>query len=129
VSDKPQPPSKPLWRQAYDAVDTRVAPQLESMVQTKRFAQVLSLGLRAQNEAWRAVERRSRQFWHLVNLPAGSDVTLLREQVVTLDRRVRELTRSLEEARRAQSVESNRDSRSGGGAHPARSRAQRTTRP
>ena len=94
MSDKPQQPGKPsapekssapgkpLWRQAYDAVDTRVAPQLESLVQTKQFAQVLSLGLRAQNEAWRAVERRSRQFWHLVNLPAGSDVTRLREQVV-----------------------------------------------
>jgi hypothetical protein len=118
-----------LWRQAYDAVDSRVAPQLESLVQTKQFAQVLSLGLRAQNEAWRAVERRSRQFWHLVNLPAGSDVTRLREQVVSLDRRVRELNRQLEEARRAQSSEPGRDGRSGGGAHPPRSRAQRSTRP
>ncbi|HSP39107.1 MAG TPA: hypothetical protein VLR26_15295 [Frankiaceae bacterium] len=129
MSDKPTASGKPLWRQAYDAVDTRVAPPLESLVQTKRFAQVLSLGLRAQNEAWRAVERRSRQLWHLVNLPAGSDVTRLREQVVTLDRRVRELTRTLEETHRAQSAEPARDGRSAGAAHPPRSRTQRTSRP
>jgi hypothetical protein len=127
VSDKP---SKPLWRQAYDAVDGRVAPQLESLVQTRQFAQVLSLGLRAQNEAWRMVERRSRRLWHLVNLPAGSDVVRLREQIVTLDRRVRELTRrleeqSIEETHRAQSAEPVSDGRGAGRAHPTRSRAQR----
>src|SRR3954447_7169894 len=127
MSDKPR---KPLWRQTYDAVDSRVAPQLESLVQTRQFAQVLSLGLRAQNEARRAVERRSRQLWHLVNLPAGSDLTRLRDQVVSLDRRVRELTRqledqSLEEARRAQSAEPARDGRGAGRAHPSRGRAQR----
>jgi hypothetical protein len=127
VSDKPSPP---LWRQAYDAVDSRLAPQLESLVQTKEFAQVLSLGWRAQTEARRIVERRTRRLWHLVNLPAGSDVTRLREQVVTLDRRVRDLTRALEEAnRRAQSAEPVSNGRGAGGAHPPRSRAQRTTRP
>ena len=57
------------------------------------------------------------QSWYLVNLPAGSDVTRLRDQVVTLDRRVRELTRALEEAnRRAQSAESGEHGRSAGGA-------------
>jgi hypothetical protein len=123
------PPAKPLWRQAFDAVDSRVAPQLESVVQTKQFAQVLSLSLRTTNDVRQFVERRSRRFWHLVNLPAGSDVTLLREQVVTLDRRVRELTRTLEEERRAQSAEPVRDGRSGGGPRPTRGRAQRTSRP
>ena len=88
-------PGKPLWRQAYDAVDSRLAPQLESLVQTKQFAQVLSATIRAQAEARRVVERRTRRLWHLVNLPAGSDVTRLRDQVVTLDRRVRDLTRAL----------------------------------
>jgi hypothetical protein len=126
MADKP---SKPMWRQAYDAVDSRVAPPLESAVQTKEFAHVLSLALRAQVEARRMVERRSRQLWHLVNLPAGSDLTRLREQVVSLDRRVRDLTSALEEAnRRAQPAEPGRDSRSHGGSHPPRSRAQRATR-
>jgi hypothetical protein len=96
------------------------------MVQTKEFAQALSLGLRASVEARRFVERRSRRLWHLVNLPAGSDITRLREQVVTLDRRVRELSRALEEAnRRAQSAEPARDGRKSGQPHTSRSRAQR----
>jgi hypothetical protein len=54
-------PPKPLWRQAYDAVDARVAPQLESLVQTQEFAQALSLGMRASVGARRFVERRSRR--------------------------------------------------------------------
>jgi hypothetical protein len=137
VSDNPSTPPatrsappKPLWRQAYDAVDSRLAPQLESLVQTKQFAQVLSLSWRAQTEARHFVERRTRELWHLMNLPAGSDVARLRDQVVTLDRRVRKLNRALEEAnRRAQPAEPVRNGRGGGGTYPPRSRAQRTSRP
>lgn len=121
--------NKPLWRKAYDAVDSRIAPPLESVVQTPQFATVLSTAIRMQAEARRQVERRSRRLWHLVNLPSGSDVTRLRDQVVSLDRRVRELTEALEEAnRRAQSAESGGDGRSHGRPTAPRSRAQRTAR-
>src|SRR3954471_10322677 len=127
MSDKS---STPLWRSAYDAVDSRLAPRLESLVQTEGFAQVLSVTVRAQIEARQFVERRTRRLWHLMNLPAGSDVSRLRDQVVTLDRRVRKLTRALEEAnRRAKPAEPVREGRGAGGPHPPRSRAQRTTRP
>jgi hypothetical protein len=119
--------AKPLWRQVYDAVDSRIAPPLESAVQTQQFATVLSTALRLQGETRRFIERRSRRVWHLMNLPAGSDVTRLREQVVTLDRRVRELSHALEEAnRRAQPAESGRNGRSHGRSAATGSRSQRT---
>jgi hypothetical protein len=122
---------KPLWRQAYDAVDSRVAPHLESMVQTPQFAEVLSVLIRTQGRARRGVERQSRRLWHLVNLPAGSDVTRLRDQVVSLDRQVRSLTTALEEANRAQPdrpAEPGGDSRRHGQPRAAGGRTQRAAR-
>ena len=46
-----------------------------------------------------AVEARSRRLWHLVNLPAGSDVARLRRQVAELDRELRRRRRAAARAR------------------------------
>jgi hypothetical protein len=91
------PEDKPLWRQAFDTAERAVAPHLEQAVQTPAFAQALALAGHARAEARRWTERRTSALWHLVNLPAGSDVRRLREQVAALERQVRQLNAALED--------------------------------
>ncbi len=87
----------PLWRRVYDTAERAVAPRLESVVRTEGFARGAALAGWAQATAQAQVEAFSRRVWHLVNLPAGTDVTRLRTQLGALDREVRRLALRLEQ--------------------------------
>ena len=95
----------PLWRQAFDAVERRVTPPAEQLVRTPAFAVGAALLRRAQTVAWNSAQGVSARAWHLLNLPAGSDVTRLRAQIGALDREVRRLTVQLETERRRPAIE------------------------
>jgi hypothetical protein len=92
--------SAPRWRQAFDAAERRVTPRLEEFVRTPTFSVGAALVRRAQSAAASSVRDLSARAWHLVNLPAGSDVSRLRAQIGALDREVRRLTLQLEAERR-----------------------------
>jgi hypothetical protein len=91
---------KPLWRRAYDTVERPLATRLEAGVQTEQFADVAALLVWSRAEVRRRTERITRHALHRVNLPAASDVALLRQQVSSLERSVRRL----EEAVRQEAV-------------------------
>jgi hypothetical protein len=91
----------PLWRQAFDAVERRVTPPAEELVRTPGFAVGAALVGRAQATARSAARGLTARAWHLLNLPAGSDVSRLRAQIGALDREVRRLTVQLENERRS----------------------------
>jgi hypothetical protein len=97
---KPPPPASPLWRQAFDAAERAVAPRAENLVRTEYFSLGVALARRAQTLAGRSVQGLTARAWHLVNLPAGSDISRLRTQIGALDREVRRLTIQLESERR-----------------------------
>ncbi|MCV2488739.1 hypothetical protein OF117_05135 [Geodermatophilus sp. YIM 151500] len=90
----------PLWRQAYDAVERRVTPPAEQVVRTEAFAVGTALVQRTQRLVRDIARDTSARAWHLLNLPAGSDVERLRAQIGALDREVRRLTVQLENERR-----------------------------
>ncbi|MBM7805647.1 hypothetical protein JOD57_001484 [Geodermatophilus bullaregiensis] len=94
------PQGPPLWRQAFDAAERRVTPHADSLVRTPGFATGVALLRRAQNLARDSARGVSARAWHLVNLPAGSDLARLRAQIGALDREVRRLTVQLENERR-----------------------------
>ena len=83
--------AKPLWRQAFDAVDRRIAGPVEGAARSDAFGDSLALALRLQRRVQRGIERRSRRLLHLANLPTATDVRRLSEQVAALRREVREL--------------------------------------
>ena len=93
-------PQAPLWRQAFDAAERAVAPRAEELVRTEYFSLATAVVRRAQNLAGQSVQGLAARAWHLVNLPAGSDITRLRAQIGSLDREVRRLTLQLESERR-----------------------------
>ncbi|WP_138759933.1 hypothetical protein [Modestobacter altitudinis] len=90
----------PLWRQAYDAAERRVTPHADRLVRTPSFAVGAAVLRRAQALARSSAEGVSARAWHLLNLPAGSDVSRLRTQIGALDREVRRLSVQLELERR-----------------------------
>ncbi len=87
----------PLWRQAFDRVERAVGAPLEEVVQTRRFADVVVVSLRAHRLARRAFEQGTREVLHLWNLPARSDVERVNRQVAALRRELRELSARLDE--------------------------------
>ena len=98
-------PPVPLWRQAFDAADRALAPRAEGLVRTQAFDVGVTILQRAQVLARNSVRDLTARAWHLLNLPAGSDVSRLRSQIGALDREVRRLTVRLEtERRRAQAA-------------------------
>jgi hypothetical protein len=82
---------KPLWRQAFDAVDRRVSGPVEAGARSDAFTDVVTVGWRLGRRVQREVERRSRHVLHLANLPTATDVRRLSEQVSALQRELREL--------------------------------------
>jgi len=97
---KPAPPAPPLWRQAFDAAERAVSPRAETFVRTPTFSVGVTLLRRAESLVRDSVRGASARAWHLVNLPAGSDVSRLRAQIGALDREVRRLGLQLEAERR-----------------------------
>jgi hypothetical protein len=126
----------PRWRQAFDAVDKAIAPHAESLVRTPGFSTGVALLRHAQVLARSTARDVTARAWHLLNLPAGSDVSRLRAQIGALDREVRRLTVQLEreqrkhEHRRPETEEAPDADRAqpAGGARPRPAR-RRTQRP
>jgi hypothetical protein len=123
-------PGTPLWRQAFDAAEKRVTPHAESMVRTPGFATGVTLLRRAQVLARDTARGVSARAWHLVNLPAGSDLARLRAQIGALDREVRRLTVQLETQRRTtdQNTDTPPEGPDGDGADPTGGPRPRPTR-
>jgi hypothetical protein len=106
----------------YDQVERAVGPRLEAGVRTGMFASTLATVTKTRAE----LNRRGSQLaghlgavsalgLHLVNLPAADDVTRLRAEIRDLDRRVRDLTRQLDQAKWEGKTDG-RDGESGGAA-------------
>jgi hypothetical protein len=85
-----------LWRRAYNAVDRNVSPRVETLVHSDEFATAAAVIASTRQLAGRQLNAVTARLWHLVNLPAGSDVKRLRAQVGALDRQVRRLSLQLD---------------------------------
>lgn len=109
---------RPLWRQGYDVAERAVAPRLEALVGDERFAIGVGLVTQARRAVQHRTERQMRRTLHLFNLPAGSDVTRLMNEIGKLQRDVRELSRQLAVEKKEVA-----DGGSGGGNRAPRSRA------
>ena len=95
MADRPDTPS---WRQGFDAVERQLSPLLEALVQSEQFAVAVGLAARVQRAVRGELARNTRRVLHRLNLPAGTDVTRILNELGQL-RQVRELSAELEEAR------------------------------
>src|SRR4051812_48155258 len=87
--------ARPLWRQAFDALEGNVGPSLKTVVNSEQFAVAVGLAARLQKAAQRRTEQQTRRLLHLWNLPAGSDVTRIIAEIGKLQAQMRDLSRQV----------------------------------
>ena len=87
----------PIWRWAFDTIERGVGIPMEAAVRSEVFLDLLTVSTRARRGLFARTERLSRHGLHLLNLPAGSDMRHLRDQVARLERRVVTMSKQLED--------------------------------
>jgi hypothetical protein len=87
----------PLWKKLFDTADRTVGARVNEFARSENFAILAGLATRSRNELMTRFERSSRQWLHLLNLPAGSDVNRLLAQIGLLEREVRELRKQIDD--------------------------------
>jgi hypothetical protein len=91
----------PLWRLAFDVVERPVAAASEAWVQTEVFMDALSATWKLQRRVSRRMQQGFGLWLDVWGLPRRSDLTSLVNQVASLERQVRQVTRELERERRS----------------------------
>jgi polyhydroxyalkanoate synthesis regulator phasin len=91
-------PETPTWRQGFDAVERQLSPVLEELVQSESFAVAVGLAARVQRAMQDQASRSTRRVLHALNLPAGTDVARILNELGQLQRQVRDLSAQLDEA-------------------------------
>jgi hypothetical protein len=87
---------RPGWRRAFDAVERNLSPRVESLAHSDEFARMTAVIARSRRLAGNGANAIAARVWHLMNLPAGTDLQRLRMQVGALDREVRRLSMQLD---------------------------------
>jgi hypothetical protein len=87
----------PLWLRAVHRLERAVGEPVESAVRSDTYFDVVSKVTRVTGKAKGTAESLSRRSLHLLNLPAGSDVSRMREQLLRMERRLNQLTENVEE--------------------------------
>jgi hypothetical protein len=83
------------WRRGFDVVEREAARKIAEVSASDAFAIVSGLTFRVRRQIAGQRERTSRRVLHVLNLPAGSDVTRLLGQIASLEREVRVLRRQV----------------------------------
>jgi hypothetical protein len=87
----------PLWLRVVHRLERAVGEPVESAVRSDTYFDLVSVVTRTTGKAKSTAESLSRRGLHLLNLPAGSDVKRLREQLLRMERRLNQLTENVEE--------------------------------
>ena len=90
---------QPSWRQGFDALEQQLSPRLEALIQSEQFAVAVGLVARVQRAVEGEMARATRRVLHRLNLPAGTDVSRILNEIGQLRVQVRELSSELDEAR------------------------------
>jgi hypothetical protein len=91
----------PLWLKLVLRLERAVGSPVESAVHSDAYFDAVTELNRAQRRLTNAVESVSKRGLHLLNLPAGTDIRRVREQLARMDRRLLQISKELEELERA----------------------------
>ena len=92
------PQNKPRWRRAFDAAEAAITPRADALVHTHEFSTGAAAVARARAAARARLTGLSSRAWHVLNLPAGTDLRRLRSQLGEIDRELRRLNMRLEQS-------------------------------
>ena len=92
-----KPPSgQPQWLKLILRFERAIGAPVESAVRSDTYFDLVAHANRTRTRLTELTEGFTEGWLHLFNLPAGSDVRQLREQLARLERRLGELAKDLE---------------------------------
>jgi hypothetical protein len=83
--------SRPLWLDVVHKVERAIGEPVESAVHSDAYFDIVAELTRLRRKGIHVVEGVSRRCLHLFNLPAGTDLRRVREQLSRMERRLDEL--------------------------------------
>jgi hypothetical protein len=95
----------PLWLKLVLRVERAVGGPVEWAVRSDAYFDAVAELNRTKRRLTDAAEALSKRGLHLLNLPAGTDIRRVREQLARMDRRLVQLTKELEELERVRETE------------------------
>lgn len=87
----------PAWKKVFDAVEQQAGPMLGKALSNPKVIETVTLAMAVERRARDDVAEFVRRQLHLVNLPAGTDVQKVSNQIANLERQIRQLNRRLDE--------------------------------
>jgi hypothetical protein len=95
----------PLWLNAVLRLERAVGSRVEAAVHSDTYFDVVAELNRGTRRLTGAAESVSKRGLHLLNLPAGTDIRRLREQLARMDRRLLQIAKELEQLERTRDAE------------------------
>ena len=89
--------NQPLWLKLVLRFERAIGVPVESAVRSDAYFDVLTHANRTRARLTELTESWSREWLGLLNLPAGSDVRQLREQLARVERQLAELAKDVEQ--------------------------------
>ena len=86
---------QPIWLQLVNRFERVVGSRVESFVTSDAYFDLLAQATKAQRQFMQATEALSREWLHLWNLPASSDVRRLREQLSRVERTLADVAKEV----------------------------------
>jgi hypothetical protein len=99
------PTGAPLWLTLILRVERAVGARVEGAVHSDAYFDVVAQLSRAKRQLTDAIESVSKRGVHLLNLPAGTDIRRVREQLARMERRLLQISKELEELERARQAQ------------------------
>ena len=96
----------PLWLRLVLRMERTIGVPVETAVHSDAYFDLVAEISRAKARATGAIEGVSKRVWHLANLPAGTDIRRVRQQLAGVERRLIQLSKELEEQRDAGATQS-----------------------
>jgi hypothetical protein len=95
----------PLWLKIVLRLERAVGGPIETAVHSDAYFDVVAELNRGTRRLTDAAESVSKRGLHLLNLPAGTDIRRVREQLARMDRRLLQISKELEQLERARDAE------------------------
>jgi hypothetical protein len=86
---------RPLWLEAIVRLERAVGEQVESFVRSDTYFDLVTQANRARARMTETVEGWSKEWLHLFNLPANTDIRAMQEQLARMERRLVSLAKEV----------------------------------
>ncbi len=89
-------PNKPIWRKTFDKAERAVGGRLEEMIDTRQFADAMSMTARVQKGVVKQVYGTVNRTLHLFGLSSLKDTRAIARQLNRVEAQLREVSAQLE---------------------------------